>query len=334
MKARRVSPIELSLFCKQLAIILKSGMMLEEGIGLVKEGIEDARLGVKVELLEKELMAFKPLDEALGTVEIFPKHIVAMLQIGFESGKLEEVLEGLAGYYESEYILKERLRQAVVQPLILLGLFLGVFGIIVIKVLPIFNQIFLGLGSEMSQFATRLLEVGMLLGDNLIWLMLGLVVIGMGIYVLFRLEKITLQEPRKIAMAQFASAMTLMLSSGVSFDESFEQSIGVVNNKKIVTLLKSCIEDAQDKHSLIETMCSKEVMGKWQMRLLIIAYKAGSIDEAMARVAKMYEEEYIKWTDKWISRIEPSFVILFSGLIGGVLISVMFPLMSIMSSIG
>lgn len=334
MREKKISAREKALFFEQLTMILKSGMTLIEGIDLLKDSLDEPDLLKYVNQIEQELIAYKPLHEALAVTHLLPRHLLSLVEIGLMAGKLEEVLDSLSHYYEREYALRERLKQAIFQPILLMSLFLVVVGVIVIKVLPIFNQIFLGLGSRMSGFAIGLMNIGVFMMSNLIWFIGIFFIIVSVLYVLIGNGKIKAIDSIPKSRSRFLSTMALMVASGISLEDAFKQSKGVINNNKFLSSIEESIVDLDNRQDFIGVLKKNHIINSWNIRLLEIADKTGSIDQAMEKVANAYEEEYEHWLDRRVSSIEPIFVILFSTLIGGILISVMFPLISIMSSIG
>ena len=144
-KSRPFNNMEMASICSQLALILKSGISLLEGISIMLEdaGTEEERRILQT--LLDEVMMHGSLNLAMETVGLFPAYAVQMVKIGEETGTLDEVMQALADHYEREDSISKGIRQAVTYPLLMAGLMVLVIVVLLIKVMPIFNQVYVQL---------------------------------------------------------------------------------------------------------------------------------------------------------------------------------------------
>ena len=159
-----LSPREISAFCTQMSLLVKAGISVQEGIGIM---CEDAQSKVEKELLEQILLLVeegRPLAFALEQTGCFPKYMIDMLEIGETAGRLEEVLDSLTEYYERSQAISKSIRSAVTYPIIMIVMMAVVIGVLVIKVLPIFRQVFAQLGTELSAFSQNVMQFGSVAG--------------------------------------------------------------------------------------------------------------------------------------------------------------------------
>ena len=151
---------ELSGFCSQMAMILHSGISPLEGITIM---LEDSTSEQEKEILQKildTLMETADFSLSLKETGLFPSYLVHMVQIGEETGTLDEVMSALGEHYEREDSIAKSIRNAVTYPMIMIGMMLMVILVLLVKVMPIFNQVFVQLGTEMTGFSGALMQIG------------------------------------------------------------------------------------------------------------------------------------------------------------------------------
>ena len=160
MEQRKLSGMELASFCGQLALILRSGISAVEGIVTM---LEDTVSDAEKEILEKILNKLEEtgnLSMALSDAGVFPAYMLHMVEIGEEAGALDEVMYSLEIHYEREEAIKRTVRNAITYPLIMAGMMIIVVAVLLIRVMPVFNQVFIQLGTELTGFSRTLMDIG------------------------------------------------------------------------------------------------------------------------------------------------------------------------------
>ena len=334
---------DLSIFCTQLALVLKSGIVLHEGIAMMIEDMEQGAMRENLIIIEKKLSEGNMLNAALLVTGSFPKYMTDMVKIGEISGRLEDVMTSLGNYYEREEALKQSIKSAVFYPLILSSMMLIVMLVLSIKVLPIFQEVFNNLGGEISGIAQSFMKVGAVTGQYIYVIVVVIILITLAVIAgiktkrgkyLARKLAGKLKITEKIATARFASAMALMMASGINTDEALTTSLKLVENEKVKDKAKLCEAQLKGGNSFINALSESQVFSNLATRMLSMGMKTGNIDEVMKQVADNYEEEVRTDLNKRVAVIEPVSVAVLSIMIGSILISVMLPLMGIMVSIG
>ena len=159
-----LTPSEISAFCAQMSMILKSGIALTEGVEIMFDdaGSPGGReiLGTVLEELEKGA----PLYVALSKSGKFPDYMLTMVEIGEAAGRLENVMDSLTSFYEREEAVSRAVRSAITYPLVMIVMMLAVITILVVQVMPIFNEVFQGLGAQMTGFSLAVMNFGEALG--------------------------------------------------------------------------------------------------------------------------------------------------------------------------
>lgn len=346
-KTIMLTPAEISTFCAQLSMILKAGIPVSEGLSIMHSDLQKAQ-GKKIlsTILERTEMG-EPLHMALSASGLFPKYVINMVEIGGQTGKLDEVMDYLCEYYEREESIARNLKSAVTYPLIMIVMMVFVIGVLVVKVLPIFQQVFRQLGSEMSSFSQSVMQFGSAVGrySAVITTVLAAAAIIVAVMNHTRGGRQALSSFQsrffltrtlyaKIAAGRFAGAMAMMLSSGLDPDQSLDLAAKLIDNRYISEKIEHCKEHIAQGSSFAEALEKTEIFSGINAKMVSIGFQTGSVDSVMRKLADRYEEEIDATINHLISLLEPTLVAVLSVIVGMILLSVMLPLMGIMSSIG
>lgn len=339
--------VEISSFCRQMSLIIQAGITPAEGIDIL---IQDTVSKEGRELLQSigdACQRGEYLHQALAATGVFPDYVVTLIALGEESGSLDSVLLSLALYYEREQNISESIRSAVTYPLIMIVMMFLVILVLVLKVLPIFKQVFIQLGTEMSPLSRSLLDIGNSLSRYSI-LFTALLFVFIGICIFFyktpggrkKMQHFLSQFPLtkgfydKVASGRFASGMYLAFTSGMDTYQSLDMISQIVENEEMSHKIEICKKEMEEHSNLPEALAKAEIFSSLYSRMVSVGFRSGSIDVVMKQISRNYEEETDKQLARIISVIEPTLVILLSLIVGIILLSVLLPLMGIMSSIG
>ena len=343
MKENRLSSEQLAFLCEQLAMLMDSNILIQDGLDMILEDMEDNNTKKILEKLQVSIVEYKTLSKALEVVAVFPKYMVQMLKVGEESGKKDDVMRRLAKYYEKETWIKSAIKRAIIYPILLLAMMGMVILIITTKVLPIFKEILQNLGSQLSGFGVRLMVIGMTISQYSTVIIITLIVLLLLIITLLKwgngleyrqkiLEKTKLYEV--ISLQRLSEAMGIMLASGTDMTCALKLAVELVDHRKIKEKLEKIIDDMQQGKGFEESLKAQEIYGKMDTYQLIIGIQTAHTDEVMQKISDHYTEKIETTLQSGISIVEPTVVIVLAIVIGSILTSVMFPLMGIMSSIG
>lgn len=342
-----LSNAEIASFCRQTAMIIQAGITPSEGMDIL---IHDTINKEGRELLQSigdSCREGNYFYQALESSGVFPEYVVRLTALGEESGNLDAVLLSLAQYYEREESISESIRSAVTYPLIMIFMMFVVILVLILKVLPIFRQVFVQLGTEMSPLAQSLLNVGNTLSNySVVFTVVLFLIIG----ICFFLYKTPVGKKcakqflshflltkgfyDKVAAGRFASGMHLAFTSGMDTYQSLDMISHIVENDDMNKKIEVCKQEIENHSDLPEALSKAEIFSNLYSRMVAVGFRSGSIDAVMKQISKNYEDETDKQMSRIISVIEPTLVILLSLIVGIILLSVMLPLMGIMSSIG
>lgn len=340
------SNLELSSFCGQMALILRSGISAMEGVSIMLEDTEGGDEKIILEQLLLDMQETGSLHHALESTRIFPAYLLHMAEIGEETGTLDEVMRALQVHYEREDSISKSIRSSITYPLIMTGMMAVVVIVLLVKVMPIFNQVFIQLGTEMTGFSRMLMNVGTVISRySVVFIVLLLVIAGVVLYgtrtasgkIRFRkighrlhFTKVLYEE---IAACRFASGMALTLSSGLNPERSMELVTALNDDPVYRKKIETCREQTEEGKELSEALVSSGMFTGVYARMVSIGAKTGSMDQVMEEIADLYQDDIDTRMNNLLAVLEPTLVTVLSLIVGVILLSVMLPLIGIMSGI-
>lgn len=341
----KISASETAAFCSQVSLIVKAGIPLYDGMETLVDSCEDENSKKYFKQISDKVTETGSLHQAVKEVGFFPDYMIGMIKIGEETGNLDDVLTSLSIYYEREEKVKNSIKSAVTYPLLLMIMMSAVILLLVVKILPIFEQIYKSLGAEVSETGKMFMNFGRVFGyGTLVCVMIILLVLLVGfiIYVVSggkTLKSIIFKLPvlknlnEKITSGRFAAVMSMMLSSGYSIEKAIEIAPEIVSDEGAKNKILKFGDLINEGKSFPEALMEINMFTGLQNRMINVAFKAGQLDGVMNKLAVAYEEEIDDSIGKLVSIIEPALVAIISIIIGGILVSVMLPLASILSAI-
>lgn len=346
-KPKLLSNTEIAAFCRQTALIIQAGITPADGMNILvhdtlhKEG-RDLLTSIAASCNQGNRF-----HQAIESTDVFPQYMVKLIALGEESGKLDTVLLSLADYYEKEENISQSIRSAVTYPFIMIVMMFLVILVLIVKVLPIFKQVFVQLGTQMSPFASSLLSLGNALSRySLILTALLFLLVGLGIFFYhtkngrIKIKRFLTWFPltreffHRISAGRFAGGMYLGISSGMDTYQNLDFVNEIVENEAMQKKIYICRSEIEKNSNLPEALSKAGIFSNLYSRLIAVGFRSGSVDLVMKQIAEHYDEETDKQMNRMISIIEPTLVIILSLVVGMILMSVLLPLMGIMSSIG
>ena len=229
-----MSHSEIAELCRGLALLLHAGSGLGDGLFLLAEE-EKGELHTLLTQMGQQMDSGAFLSTAMTETSAFPPYVVGMVKVGERTGRMEEALNALVGYYEERERMDRQVRNALTYPSILLLLMLVVVAVLLIRVLPIFDEVYASLGSRLTGIAGGLLRLGQVL-EGAMPLLCGLLAAVVVLLLLFsgnehfrqwvltfwRTKQGDKGVSKKLNDARFAQALSMGLRSGLPVEEAVE----------------------------------------------------------------------------------------------------------------
>ncbi len=342
-----LSNTELAAFCGQMALILRSGISALEGVSILLDDNPNPEGRALLRGILDCLESGGSLSQGLRESGCFPEYACNIAELGEQSGRLDDVMNSLSGYYRREDELAKSIKSAVTYPLVMLGMMVAVMLVLIIKVLPVFNQVFRQLGAELTGVSGAVLRMGSAMSRYSMVFLVVAAVLAAGCAWLFASKKgrawmrrfstrffATKKLSEMIAAGRFASGMHLALSSGLDVDQSLETVSRLVEHPVVGQKVEEVRRQVAEGASLSAAIAKTGLFTGVYARMISIGVSTGAVDEVLSQIAVQYDEEVQQRMAGAVAKLEPTLVAVLSVAVGMVLLSVMLPLMGIMSGIG
>ena len=347
-KGRIMSSEELSSFCDQIALMLSSGMTLRDGIEMLAED----------EMKDKSLKnrpytnLYKIVDET-GSLyvalkeneEDWPSYMIEMVDIGEQTGRLEDIMISLSTYYQREGRIRSAATSAITYPLVLGVMLVVIIGILLWRVLPIFRRVLASLGVGASSSGSVLMEIGTWVGWGVL-ILIGLIVLAAIVIAILMKTKArdgvlkflkNLFPPvrrlsEKLSASRVAGILSLMLSSGFPMENALEMAPAALADQESIDKVAGLRKNMQEGDTFSEALSKSGLFADFHHRMMKVAAASGHEPQVMGKIAEIYEEQVEDGLDHLISIVEPTLVALLCVVIGAILLSVMLPMAGVLSA--
>ncbi|WP_295750839.1 type II secretion system F family protein [uncultured Oscillibacter sp.] len=338
---------EISSLSLELSLLFHAGVGTGDALALLaEESAPDCRAAL--EAMARQVDEGAPLSAAMRDSGRFPAYVHGLVAVGEETGRVEESLTALSRYYEDRVRLARRVRSALLYPAVMLALMLVVIGILLVQVLPIFNDVYASLGGRLTGVAGGLLTLGRWLDSAMpvIWVLLVLLAVGVGLFAgvesfrakvsaLWRRKSGDRGVARKLNTARVAQAMAMGMASGLPLEETLTLAAGLMDETPAAKQrCLDCRSRLESGAGLGAAVQESGLLPASQCRLLELGQRGGAADASMAKISRDLTEDSEAALEDLVSRVEPALVLACSVLVGLILLSVMLPLTHIMAAIG
>ena len=338
----------MSALCLEMSMLFSAGITAENALAILIDDEPDKDWKAVLQKLYDSLQGGISLSEAMKSSACFPLYMIRMVNIGEKTGRLTESLEALSEHYERQDRLAIAVKNATLYPAIMLAMMIVVVLVLIIQVLPIFNDVFGRMGAQMSPFALRLMAFGL-------WFRGAAIIISLISSLLFALifflwlrkdlrQRIASAFKNKwggsgllgrIATAEYVSSIRLAMASGLDIEDSISLAASLNNDSAVLyAKYEKCINLLRDGKRLSDALSATEILTARDGRMLALGTSSGKADSAMAEIARRRGISLQDEINAIVGRIEPTLVIITTAIVAVILLSVMLPLIGIMSSIG
>mgnify|MGYP000754910875 FL=1 len=338
---------EIASFCSQTAMLFQAGIPPMEGMAILQSDAGSPEGKAIFDEILTVCRQGESFHKALESTNVFPDYCLHMIALGEESGNLDVCMLSLADYYEKEEAISHNIRDAVTYPFIMIAMMAAVIVVLVSRVMPIFEQVYVELGSEMTGFAASLLRVGNHL-NRYSFVFVSILCILLLLYLFATRTQtgkrvttrflnwfpLTRNFYESVACERFASGMALTLGSGMDTYSSLDMVASLVSNEKMKQKILNCKEAIHAGANFAEALTGAGIFNHLYSQMVSVGFRSGNVDVVLKKIADRYEENTNRKLQSIIAVLEPTLVIILSVIVGLILLSVILPLMGIMTSIG
>lgn len=345
---KKVSLQDLAQFCRQMAIMLHSGISLANSLDIIKEQAMNVSLKEALKEVYLQIQKGMSLSVAMSQYpDVFSKILLSMVEAGEVSGQLDGVFIKLADQFEKESKQMQKVKGAMTYPIIILIIAGLVVAIMIAYVIPTFATALEGMDAELPQITKVMLSISDFFVTK--WYILILAIVGL--VFLFKtlssspkgkraIDTVLLKLPlvKDVSQTSMTASLTgtlsTLLSSGVLIIESLEIIQRVLSNSVISDKMGIAIENIKQGRSMYRALLDMQYFPTLAMAMVKTGEEAGSLDETLRKAAEFYEDQLDIKIQKLTTFIEPLIMVLLGGVVMLIMFSVLYPMISVYQNMG
>jgi type IV pilus assembly protein PilC len=337
----KITAQDIALFSRQLATMLSAGIPLVQAFEICATGLEKASMQKLVREIKADIEAGISLHEALGRRPLhFDNLYVNLVEAGEHAGALDTLLDKIATYKEKTESIKKKVKKALFYPTAVLVVALIVTTVLLVYVIPQFEDLFKGFGADLPAFTQMVIGLSKFVRSEGPFLLA--VVVG-GIYAFLytkkrsaamreALDRLSLRIPiigpilNKSAVARYARTLSTMFAAGVPLVEALQSVAGATGNIVYENAVLRMKDEVATGQRLQVAMENTGLFPNMVVQMIAVGEEAGALDTMSGKVASVYEEEVDNAVDSMSSLLEPLIMAILGVLVGGLVIAMYLPI--------
>jgi len=338
-----VRETDIVLFTRQLATMIDAGISLVQALTALYEQCDPRRqrnLRHVISDVTSRVQGGETFNDSIAKhPRVFNRLFVSMVKAGEHGGLLAEILDRLAGFLEASARLRKKVKSAMTYPVIVLSIALLITTFLIVRVVPVFSEIFKDFGANLPAPTQFLINLSDFVRGN--WYYLVLIIGGgvFGVRTFMRSKrgrvlcdrwklKLPVFGPliQKICMSRFSRTFAQLIRSGVPILEVLDIVGGSAGNHVIETSIRSVSSDVEKGDNLSVALSKKKVFPPMLLRMVAAGEATGKIDTMLEKMADFWDEEIEALLDALTSLIEPMLIVFLGVIVGGIVIAMFLPI--------
>jgi len=337
----RVKAADIAIFSRQMATMMAAGIPLVQSFDIIGAGHENPAMQKLILAVKGDVEGGTSLAKALAKHPLhFDDLFVNLVEAGEQAGALETLLEKIATYKEKTEAIKKKVKKALFYPTAVVVVAIVVTGILMIYVIPEFENLFQGFGADLPAFTQFVIDISNFVQEKGWLLVLAAVGAGYGFIQVKKrsravrhfLDRAILKVPiigpilNKAAIARYARTLSTTFAAGVPLVEALESVAGACGNIVYETAVLRMRDEVATGQRLQRAMENTSLFPNMVNQMVAVGEESGSLDTMTAKVADFYEEEVDNAVDSMSSLLEPLIMAILGVLVGGLVIAMYLPI--------
>ncbi|MBB1467399.1 type II secretion system F family protein [Pseudoalteromonas sp. SG41-5] len=348
MRMQAIKPKDIALVTRQIATMLMAGVPLIQSIEMIGTGATNKSVTKLMETVGDEVKAGGALSDALRKhPRYFDDLYCDLVASGEQSGALDKIFDRVALYKEKSEALKSKIKKAMFYPIAVLVVALIVTSILLIFVVPQFQDIFAGFGAELPAFTLMVIGISEFMQEY--WWMMLIALVGFGYAykeALLKSKKLRDANDRailklpvigmilnKAAVARYARTLSTTFAAGVPLVDALDSAAGASGNAVYRYAILDIKAEVSSGNQMNWAMRNSKIFPDMVIQMVAIGEESGSLDGMLAKVATIYEQEVDDAVDGLSSLLEPLIMAVLGVLVGGLIIAMYLPIFQLGSVI-
>ncbi len=337
----KVTAADIALFSRQLATMLAAGIPLVQAFEIVGTGHDNAAMQKLILSIKADVEGGSALAEALAKQPLyFDDLFVNLVESGEQAGALETLLDKIATYKEKTEAIKKKIKKALTYPAAVLVVAFIVTTILLIFVIPAFEDLFQGFGADLPTFTRMVIDLSVFVRENGFYI--SVILIGsVSAFFYFKkrskamrhfLDRMILKVPvigpimKKAAIARYSRTLSTMFAAGVPLVEALQSVAGACGNIVYEQGVLKMRDEVATGQRLQQSMENTDLFPNMVIQMIAVGEESGSLDEMSGKVADFYEEDVDNAVDNLSSLLEPMIMAILGVLVGGLVVAMYLPI--------
>jgi type IV pilus assembly protein PilC len=336
------------IFTRQLGTMIDAGLPIVQSLDILATQSDNKAFRKVIHRLKEDVESGSTFTEALQKHEkVFDELFVNMISAGEVGGILDTILQRLSVYMEKAMKLKAKIKGAMIYPATIITVAVGVTGVLLIWVIPVFAELFSSFGHDLpapTQFVINLSNFTIAYFPYIVAIFIAIVVALRQIYNTeqgrLRMDQMILQIPlfgeliRKSSIARFSRTLSTLMSSGVPILDALLITAKTSGNKIVERAILATRASISEGNSISDPLAQSKVFPPMVCQMIAVGEETGALDAMLGKIAEFYEDEVDNMVDNLTTLMEPMVILFLGTLIGGLVISMYLPIFKLGAVIG
>ena len=337
----------LSHFCRQLSVIMMSGVNILKGLEIMSQQTPDKTMRSEVGRIFREVQTVKNISEAMRSPgSLIPEMLSGMVATGEASGSLEEVLRTMSEFYEKEHRLKQKIKSASVYPIVMAVMAVGIIVLFFNFLLPQILGMISATGGKLPLITRIVIGISEVFNRYYIIIFASLAALFLLSNRYFKTpggrlarDRFILKVPmmgaitRNVSTMRFSRTAYILIHSGVPLLQGLELIKKNVNNAVAEKAMDYAIEGLQRGETLAQNLARANYFDTMAIQMFSIGEETGELEKILNEMADYYNQESDAGFTKFLAMVEPIMLVVIGGIVSVIIISVLLPMMDMFSNI-
>ncbi|MDP2854423.1 MAG: type II secretion system F family protein [Smithellaceae bacterium] len=335
-------------FCRIFSTMINAGLPLIQCLDLLAQQEKNKAFAKIIRSVKENIEGGTSLTDALKKYpKVFDELFVNLIAAGEAGGILDVVLERLSNYLEKAMKLKRKVKSAMTYPIAVLVISVAVVALLLIKVIPVFQKMFEGMGGELPG-PTAMIVAMSEFAQTYWWAIFAVIVVLVIAFNRFyktkkgrwMMDSALLKAPvfgpvfKKVAVAKFSRTMATMMSSGVPILEGLNIVSKTSGNVVVENALMKTRQSISEGQSIAEPLSETGIFPSMVVQMIAVGEATGALDSMLNKIADFYDDEVDTAVDAMTSLLEPVMMVFLGGIVGGMIVAMYLPIFKMASVVG
>ncbi len=348
VRQRPIRRQEFLVFNQELATLLKAGMPLVQSLDILRQRISNPTFKAVLDGVYEKVKAGAALSDAFGEhQDLFPAVYSASLMAGERAGNLDEVIRRYVAYEKVIGAVRRRTISALIYPMILVTMMLGLIGIIVLRVVPAFSEFYGQFGKQLPLSTRMIVGVSNAVVGNFPLIVVGVIAAAVAATAWWkqpgqrtRIDGMLLRVPwagetvRKFATAQLARTLATLLGGGIPLVNALDIGSRSMTNRYLAGELGEVTRRVREGGTFAASLLARGVFPDVAVKMVEVGESTGALQEMLSSLAEFYDEEIETEVARFVTLIEPVILVVMGAVIALVVLALYMPLFELSSVVG